>query len=251
MKFHRRVSLLLTMGIMAIGLISFKFSPAEATAANKSAVDIPDTVATPTPTAVPTPTPVPSPTPVPNTLTKLDGNTEIDKLIAAYLEAKLSCDMEQFEGIVSDTAYIDEAYLQQRFATIKSFSDITCYSKKGAGNIDYVVYYTYYSEIATITSPAISIDRAFVYKDDDGVLKIYIGTVDDDVEEALNAINYDEDVQQLINDAYAQMEAEAAEDENLLAYWLRAFPNAEFDINSREGTDEDLNSVEDDSEGEG
>ena len=35
MKFHRRVSLLLSMGIMAIGLISFKFSPAEATAANK------------------------------------------------------------------------------------------------------------------------------------------------------------------------------------------------------------------------
>lgn len=251
MKFHKRVSLLLSMGIMAIGLISFKFSPAEATAANKDTADITEVTATPTPTAVPTPTPVPSPTPVPNVLTELDGTTEIDRLIAAYLEAKLSCDMEQFEGIVSDIAYIDEAYLQQRFATIKSFSDITCYSKRGAGNIDYVVYYTYYCEIATITSPAISIDRAFVYRDDDGRLKIYIGSVDDEVEEALNAMNYDEDVQQLINDAYAQMEAEAAEDENLLAYWLRAFPNAEFDINSHEGTDEDLNSPEDDSDGEG
>ena len=184
-------------------------------------------------------------------LTKLDGTTEIDRLIAAYLDAKLSCDMEQFEGLVSDVSSIDEAYLQQRFATIKKFSDITCYSKKGAGNIDYVVYYTYYSEIATIASPAISIDRAFVYQDTDGKLKIYIGSVDDDVEEALNALNYDEDVQQLINDAYAQMEAEAAEDENLLAYWLRAFPNAEFDIDSQEGTDEAPDSGAESDGGEG
>ena len=237
------------MGIMAIGLISFKFSPAEASAIGRGAEDITDVPVTATPTPIPSPTQVPTPTPVPNTLTKLDGNTEIDRLIAAYLEAKLSCDMEQFEGIVSDTAYIDEAYLQQRFATIKSLSNITCYSKKGVGNIDYVVYYTYYSEIATITSPAISIDRAFVYQDTDGKWKVFIGNVDDEVEEALNALNYDEDVQQLINEAYAQMEAEAAQDENLLAYWLRAFPNADFDINSHEGTDEDLNSVDGDGEG--
>ena len=237
------------MGIMAIGLITFKFSPAEASAIDGSANDITDVPVTATPTPIPSPTPIPTPTPVPNTLTKLDGTTEIDRLIAAYLEAKLSCDMEQFEGIVSDTAYIDEAYLQQRFATIKSFSDITCYSKKGSGNIDYVVYYTYYSEIATISSPAISIDRAFVYQDTDGNWKVYIGNVDDEVEEALNALNYDEDVQQLINEAYAQMEAEAAQDENLLAYWLRAFPNADFDINSGEGTDEDMNSANGDGEG--
>lgn len=218
------------MGIMAIGLISFKFSPAAATVQDNSDVTAsPAPTPTLAPTAVPSPTPVPTPTPVPNTLTKLESDNDIAKLITAYLNAKLSCDREQFADIVSDPSAIDEAYLQQRYEIITSIKDITCYTKKGTGAIDYVVYYTYYSDIVTVPFPGISIDRSFVYKDTEGKWRVYIGDIDDETEEALNALNFDEDVLQLFRDVYAQIEAEAAEDESIISYW-KTLPDVEFGI---------------------
>ena len=231
MKLHKRVSLLLTMGIMAIGLITFKFSPAEAKITDKTQSETPVTsTPTPVPTVTSTPTPEPTPTPVPNDLVKLAPDSDIQKLIERYLEAKLSCDKEQFTDIVSDTSYIDEESLQQKYETIISFSDVTCYAKKGTGLIDYIVYYTYYSDIATIETKGISIDRAFISTDDEGNYRIYIGNVDIDTENYVKAINYDDDVRQLLNDTYAQIEEEISKDDDLLKYWMRAYLNDDLGI---------------------
>ena len=90
------------MGIMAIGLITFKFSPAIAQNTDPEPAGATIETTTPTPTLLPTsaPTPTPTPTPIPNNLEKLDESSDIHALIVKYLEAKLSCDREQFEEIV-------------------------------------------------------------------------------------------------------------------------------------------------------
>ncbi len=246
MKLHKRIALLLSTGIMGIGLISFQFSPAAAEDISRiGGTEATTNEVTPTvtaPAASPTATQAPSPTPEPNLLIKQDEDSEVQRLIERYLEAKLSCDKENFTDIVSDTSFINEELLQQRFETIIGFSNITCYTKTGFGDIDYVVYYTYYSQIINVNSLAISIDRAFVYRDAEGAYRVFIGEVSDSVEERLNTLNYDEDVKKLINDTYALMEAEAAEDETLLAYWVRAYSGTDGDtpfpaVNDEESDD--------------
>ncbi len=238
MKLHKRVSLLLSMGIMAIGLITFKFSPAIAQNTDSGQVDVTvENTPTPTPTPTSTPTPTPTPTPIPNDLKKLDENSDIHQLIVKYLEAKLTCDREQFNEIVSNPEYIDEEALQQKYETVLDFSDITCYAKRGIGVIDYIVYYTYYYDIATISTKAISIDRAFIYHDEENNYRIYIGEVDSATEEYVKLINYDDDVQKLINESYAVMAEEIQQDENLLNYLMRAYPELDFGVTGQDSSE--------------
>ncbi len=252
MKLHKRVSLLLSMGIMAIGLITFKFSPAIAQNTGSEPIDVTvENTPTPTPTPTSTPTPSPTPTPIPNDLKKLDESSDIHQLIVKYLEAKLTCDREQFNEIVSNPEYIDEAALQQKYETVLNFSDITCYSKRGIGIIDYIVYYTYHYNMATSSTKAITIDRASIDHDEENNYRIYIGEVDSATEEYVKLINYDDDVQKLINESYAIMAEEIQQDENLLNYLMRAYPELDFGISGEDNTEGTEDETGEGSEGAG
>lgn len=246
MKLYKRLSLLLTMGIMGIGLITFEFAPLKtgAQAADEQVTqnvpdksmpdssqgqDVTSNAVTATPTSVPTV--APTPTPVPNNLEKVTDKALTD-LVASYLDAKLSCDRGAFENIVTDVSVIDEESLQTKYGTVTGFDDITCYSKRGTDNIDYIIYYTYYMGIATLSSKAVSIDRLFVTTVDDQY-RVFTGYVSEETQQYLDDINNDEDVQALISEAYEEMAREMEADENLLAYWMRMY-------NGSDAEDEEL-----------
>lgn len=225
MKFYKRLSLLLTSGIMGIGLISYSFLPGTQAGADNIPTQVPTAstvTAAPTPTEVPkaTPTPAPTPTPVPN---DLESNVDkaIVKLVSDYLDAKLTCSKDAFKDIVTDVSYIDEEALQTHLGTVLSFDGLTCYTKRGAGIIDYVVYYTYYSNIATVATPAISIDRVLVTTDAAGNYRIFQGSLDDDIQAELNAHDFDHDVVALNEATLAELEKEMTSDEDLYAYMVR------------------------------
>lgn len=228
--------MLLSMGIMSIGLITFKFDPAppaDSNAADLEAVsnDALQIEASPTPSPVPSPTP----TPIPNDLETVKSG-DIYDLVVKYSEAKLTCDREQFEGLVTDTSYINEDDLQFKYATVRNFEDIVCYTKRGCGPIDYIVYYTYKMDIATVETKGISIDRLFITSKD-GAPVIYTGYLDDDVQAKLNDICAEDDVQTLIGDTAELMSAEMEADPDFLAYMLRMYHGSELGDDGEEITD--------------
>lgn len=229
MKIYKRMSLLLTMGIMWIGILTFSFSPAPTSAGSEDSPksQVADPVSDSTPdeavaSTTPSPTLAPTPTEAPNVLTevKLDS---LNNLIKNYLNAKLTCDRSSFEGIVSDTSLIDEDVLQARSATILAYKDIKCYYKRGYGIIDYVIYYTYFMDIATIDSPAMSIDSVYVTTNDAGSYVIFLGALDDATEAKLKKLSSEDDVLELVSATYEEVEKEIESDENLLAYWMRLY----------------------------
>ena len=129
------------------------------------------TTAAATPAATATPTPSPSPTPSPNPLEK-DAYQDVNDLISSYYQAKLDCNIDDFTELVTDTTQVDIEYLQKQYEFVNSFQNITCYTKKGIGNIAYVVFVSYDSEIATITTLVPSLDRLCLTYTDDGKLRV-------------------------------------------------------------------------------
>lgn len=271
MKLNERVALILSMGIMAIGLITFSTgSPVKVqetdtvetqntdTVPDQGTVALPETknpsdeaptpqaapavvekpasvreaetepVATPeptkAPTATPTPTAIPTPTPVPNNLV-CEEIPEIHDLIASYLAAKLTGTEEAFKGIVDDVSKVDISTIQKRMSSVQAYDDVITYTKRGYGDVAYVVYYTYCMDIADIDTPAVSIDSNYIMVDESGnyMIKLDFSDIDAETKANLVALNGDEDVQELITVTYAVMEKALANDAALLDFWLMLY----------------------------
>lgn len=237
MKLYKRISYILTFGIMAIGLVTFSITPgtkgiASSSSSKGSASDFdvenagsdlstPSSLAAPAKPS-PSPTPSPTPEPEPNNL-ECDAYPEINKLIEAYLQAKLECNLEAFDEILTDSTYIDIEDIQLRTQTITDFDSVTCYTKRGFGDIDYKVYYTYMMHIIDIDTPIIGIDSLLVQYQADGSPKIFFGYIPDDVEQQLNKLDEDDDVRSLIDETYEEMDLEISQDESLLAFLMRMY----------------------------
>ena len=221
----------MSMGIMGIGLISFSTVSRAASlppaAGTETVVETPDSNIDRS-TAVtekhddPTPTPTLTPTPEPNYLLK-NSDPKVKDLVNAYLAAKLSCTQEAFEGIVTDTSFINIETLMIQTETVLSYDLLDCYTKKGYSPIDYVVYYTYNMNIATLSSPVLAIDSLYVKVDDNGDYKVFLGRLDDDVENKLEILAQDEDVQDVLKETKDSISKAMDEDETLLQYWQRLY----------------------------
>ncbi len=234
MKSYKRTALILTLGIMLIGLITFRLVPSDSTEPSDAqpstgTVQASTVTVTPTPDATPSPLPdtmatvsTPNPTqpPVVETNELLhEAYPEIHTLVEKYLNAKLECRLEAFEGIVTDTQYINLADVAQTTQSIKSFGDIDCYTKKGVGEIDLVVYFTYTMSIVQIDTPVPSIDSLCIKFDENGAPKVFGGEIASETLAALDEMNTDADVLQLIADTSDRIHVLLETDEDLREFW--------------------------------
>lgn len=243
MRIYKRVSLWLSMGIMAIGLITFYISaPAEANSPSTSASDkTPGTSATasvsasPTPSPSPSPTPEPTPTPIPNDLEK-NAYPAINELIERYLNAKLECSVEAFEDIVSDTTYLNLEDIQRQTESITAYSDINCYTKRGTGNIDYTAYFTYNMNMVTISTPIFGFSRLYITHAEDGTYRIFLGELDPEVQTYLDELEKDDDFVAIQDESFAIFMNQVSSDEDLAAFWSRYY--------ALDTTDEELPVIE-------
>ena len=241
MKLYKRLSVILSMGIMGIGLITFSTAPGrvqgtEGIVPEKSITTeeddnraleltlIPEL--TEEPDEEPTPTEIaeelPSPTPAPNYL-KRNSNTKITELVNDYLQAKLTCTREAFEDIVTDASYVNIDMLAIQTETVLSYELLDCYTKRGYGPVDYVVYYTYNMNIATLTTPVLAMDSLYVTVDDNGNYRVFVGVIDNAVQEQLDALDEEADVQSVLTDINAKIQKAMDEDETLTQYWARMY----------------------------
>lgn len=217
MQFYKKLSLLASMGIMCIGLTTFSITGKADTIVEEKPVISSEVEGQNTPAATKAPTASPTPTPDPNNLEP--ASDEITKLITKFMNARLSCNIDDFKGLVSDTSLLDLEEMQTSTATIREFRNIECFTKKGIGSIDYVVYFTYETIVPTIETPGISID--FVYVTHNGKNKpvIFLGDLDEaSTYSYLDALNYDDDVQQLVVSVNERMAEAMENDEDLKAF---------------------------------
>lgn len=254
MELYKRLILILTMGIMAIGIITYKIdadssgspkqvetddasSPENVLSDNgtqqtsdNTAVDegtpfaVNNTVPsgaeaegsdTDTPTQAPD---EPTPTPEPNPL-KCEVYPQIHTLIEKYFQAKLSCDIEQFREIVTDVSYINIESIARATESVRDYTDLTVYTKRGYGDIDLVVYCTFNMIVPRVDSPIASIDSFYIVYDDEGNPRIFSGILDDEVMDKLAVMDNDDEVLALKNYVATEIAHAMEKDESLVEFW--------------------------------
>ncbi|MCR5521032.1 MAG: hypothetical protein K6F44_03875 [Lachnospiraceae bacterium] len=223
MKIYKRMSIILSTGIMLIGLLTFYISsgmgyPVSGSMDEKKV----EVAAQPVVKAVITPSP--TPTPEPNILLE-EAYPEIHDLIKSYYDAKLEVDKEAFRSLVTDISYIDMDEIQAKTSAVTAFTDITCYTKKGCGEIDLVCYVRYYMDIVTIDTPVLSLDELFIQYDETGDPLIFMGEIQNSTREELVRLRNDADVSELISSTQKEIDDSLKNDEDLLAFWRRNMNN--------------------------
>jgi len=175
------------------------------------------------PTTPATPTPTSTPTPVPNPL-QVNAYAEVNELVEAYYDAKLSGEAESFETLVSDASTIDIDYLQIQYGLITEFDNFTCYTKNGIDEIAYVVYVSYDSKIVTIDTPVPSLDRLTLVYAEDGTGKLLINTaatLSDEVTAYCDELFTHDDVKQMYSRETERFENAIASDPELSQLYNR------------------------------
>jgi len=223
MNVYKRMSIILSSGIMLIGLLTFYISSGMGYPVTGSMDKIEASVVISAKPATPL-TPTPTPTPEPNILLR-ESYPEIHDLIKSYYDAKLEVDKEAFRNLVTDISYINIDEIQAKTSAVTSFTDITCYTKKGVGEIDLVCYVKYYMDIVTIDTPVLSLDELFIQYDETGDPLIFMGELDTDTRNELVKLRNDADVSELISSTQKEIDESLKNDEDLLAFWQRNMNN--------------------------
>lgn len=238
MNIYKRVILVLTFGILLIGLITLRMDPAPGTRSQNISADPgsqpvsnPDnstanpTGQEPSPTAETTPapqitdTPVPTESTVPDNILLREAYPEIHELIVNYLNAKLECTKDAFSKVVTDTEKVDLERVAEETQSIRSYDDIVCYTKRGCNEIDLIVYCTYTMNIVQIDTPVPAIDSFYVQYDENGTPRVFGGNIEPDTLRELSQHNKDDDVLELIDETNSLMRKALADDEELRNFW--------------------------------
>ncbi len=239
MQLYKRIAFFLSLGIMGIGLISFSTTKQAEAQSNddnntNSVSYIPEDIrqsdddniavanaSTPTLTSTPTPTQAPTPTPIPPNDLEKDKFPEINALVEAYYNAKLACTIEGFADIVNDTSSINVDDLMLKTEYIKSYENITCYTKWVDTEIDYVVYVSYDMKFPTIDTLGPSLDELYIKTDEDGKPRIYLGLLSDITDSTLDEYRATDDVVKLITENKQKVDEAVESDESLKEFFMK------------------------------
>ncbi len=222
MSTKTRLTLVSTMGILIISLLTFGINrPARAcvtidVASPLVSADLPSEAdsADDEPKTAPA---SPEFLPVDQNPLVREAVPEIHELVVNYLNAQLEGTLEAFVPYVNSTSNIDLDEIADDVELIRSFDNVVCYEKKGAGPVDYFVVCTYDSNIPPISTPAPSIN-AFYVTYEDGVPKVFFGLLDDPVQEYINEIMSQRDVTDLVEATEKAFEAACESDEDLYEF---------------------------------
>lgn len=214
------------MSAMGIGLIAFSLSNRKDETTTKVESSVEASV-TPTPEIIPTPTQeeelgtldtikpkVESSEKEKGNPLKRDEYPEINAVVKKFLNAKLKCDEEKLASCVTDTNYIDLERLQKKTEFVEDYKNIEVYTKKGQGEIDFIVYVYEELKIASIDTYAPAMDEMYVKKVD-GEYKLVFGDIKDKTAEYIVNTRNEEDVIELIDEVQKKLNIAMNKDEQL------------------------------------
>lgn len=255
MSIDKRLIVILTFGIMLIGMLTFstghpvksavviKPVPSQPISAentpseeDKEKEPVPTTIAedisqaveaTPTPSAVPTPDPN-----APNPL-RLEIYPEVHDLIEQYLTAKQNGDIDTLRTLVTDPKYLSTETITMDSEYTTGYSNIKCYTKRGGGEIDLVVYVTFNTSLVGIETPIASLESFYItYKDDKPF--IFSGLFNEETQQMLGKLDSDKDVLDLRDSVQREVDAATDKDPALKDFWDKLTAA----VNSSESTNE-------------
>lgn len=219
---YKHLCLFLSMLIMGIGMVTTSFSKKENThtleTLQSKAVPEVETITEGPPTQTLTPVPIrptlPLNEPVDPARIKKTTDPSIVTLVESYYQAKLDCDEDKLQSLITDASVLDINVISRKMEYINGFHNFTCYTKPGVKEGDYVLYVTYDMEIVSIETYAPSIDEFYLTTVKDKLL-IKLGNYSDEIIKLINTYHKSEDVENLVEDVRKRL-VEARESDGML-----------------------------------
>lgn len=146
---------------------------------------------------------------------------EINTLIKAYYEAKLSNKSRDFEPLVNSTEYINIKDNGRRTKYIESYQNINCYTKKGLEDNSFIVYVYHETKFKDIKTVAPGLDRFFVKLNDDHKPYIFLGDMDQSDSRFINDTDNSEAVLDLVAKVNKIYEKAVEKDSKLYEFKLK------------------------------
>lgn len=143
----------------------------------------------------------------------------ITELFNGYFQAKLGNDVVRVNSYFTGSEEKDQEEESRRLLWsleyIEDYKDITCYTIPGPAEDSMIVYAAYKIKFYQSEIPASSLSVAYVVKDDDGIFKIFEGTMEEDLKEYMEQAAQLDSVKALDRQVQEAFMQELSEDENL------------------------------------
>jgi len=171
-----------------------------------------------------------------DTSLQLCDDPEVAALMNAYYKANLNCDLVTIFSLVEDDSQFTLDSLQKKREYIEDYLNITCYTKPGVNEDEYILYV--YSEIkfANIATAAPQLNRYYLNRSAEGKLVLANGVLASEKVEHMTKMDDSEDVLQLVESVYNRLTDAMESDEKL--YNLVQLLNGVVDSESTGAADE-------------
>ncbi len=105
----------------------------------------------------------------------------INSLIENYLNARVSCNQEILQSLVTDPSEFDDMTVYEKASVyLRGFNNISCYLADGYQEGEYIVIALSNMSIANVEAQPLDIRVFYVVTDDDGAVKIFNGDTPDE-----------------------------------------------------------------------
>ncbi len=145
---------------------------------------------------------------------KQDAIPQLNELVNTYFEAMKNFDAETYTNIVAGDDMTTEK-LQKKGEFIEDYQNISCYTKPGMSDGDYVAYVYYEVKFHNVDTLCPALIQLYVCTNEDGSMYINAGALDSELAGYINTIGNDEDVRLLKEETDQKMEEAMASDEKL------------------------------------
>ena len=174
-----------------------------------------------------TPTISAAPSPMPVYSLEDDGYEDITDLIKKYYKAKLTCDADTIQTLLTDEKQVDsKEQLKKNVMFIQDYKNFKCYVKKSYRKNEFLVYVSHTIKFYNIKTEAPALDLFYIIKNADGSLHIFAGEFDDATYEYYQARKQDEDVLALAGEIQNKLK-EAKEKDKKFKAFLDGYSNSE------------------------
>ena len=162
---------------------------------------------------------------------------EVNKVVEEYLQARLKVDKDAITKLVDNVYYAGIEELPQMMKNFDSIRLIDCYTIDGPEDNAKMVYARTETKIKGIDTPASSIDGFYVRTDENGVTRIILSPLTDEIQKIIDEDVKREDVSELLSEVNTRFAHEIKSDKKLADFFTKL-------QNRQAGSDEDISVTE-------
>ena len=162
---------------------------------------------------------------------------EVNKVVEEYLQARLKVDKDAITKLVDNVYYAGIEELPQMMKNFDSIRLIDCYTIDGPEDNAKMVYARTETKIKGIDTPASSIDGFYVRTDENGVTRIILSPLTDEIQKIIDEDVKREDVSALLSEVNTRFAHEIKSDKKLADFFTKL-------QNRQAGSDEDISVTE-------